>query len=156
MVTHQRCRRYSKAHKLTDFTQPEFSWTRWVSCKAIYYPVKEPLQPAFKDYLTVSKTSVPAYCISLGETWKQKKGALLCFQTIVYLTCFNYCLSSVLTVITVKFITSTNKTLIGVFFSAKAKKNRKKESFHVFSSAYELGIFFLDLKYWQSKLSEYF
>lgn len=81
------------------------------SSKGICSPVKDLLQPAFKDYLTVSKTSVPPYCISLGETRKQKKGALLCFQTTVYLTWFNYCSSSVLTVITVKFIASTNKTL---------------------------------------------
>lgn len=42
------------------------------SSKGICSPVKDPLQPAFKDYLTVSKTSVPPYCISLGETRKQK------------------------------------------------------------------------------------
>lgn len=42
------------------------------SCKAIYSPAKDPLQPAFKDYLTASKTLAPADCISLGETRKQK------------------------------------------------------------------------------------
>lgn len=89
------------------------------SCKAICSLVKDPLQHAFKDYLTVSKTSVPSYCISLAETWKQKR-CIIEFQTTIYLTWFNYCLSSVLSMITVKFITSTNKTLI-MFSSVKKK-----------------------------------
>lgn len=77
-LPHQRCCICSKAHKLTNFFQPEFSWRRWVfSCKAIYSPVKDPLQSAFKDYLTVNKTSVPPYCISLGKTWKQKNRGII-------------------------------------------------------------------------------